>query len=59
MHESIDQLEPDENTPILPIDLLLARANQWLEQQEKLKSEAKKRPEIPDDIPRFVTEYHR
>ena len=57
MHEPSDPVEPDENTPILPIDRLLTYANQWLQEQEKLKSEAKKRPEIPDDIPRFVTEY--
>lgn len=45
------------NTPVTPMDVMLAKFKKWVEDMEKQVEEAKKRADTPRDIPRFVTRY--
>ncbi len=55
MHEPNDRTNRGAAAPVQPIDLLIARANSWLEKHENERREISELQSIPDDIPRFVT----
>ena len=56
--ESPDAPGPAENQakqPAMPVDMMIARFQLWVEKMEKRQAEAIASARIPDDIPRFVT----
>ena len=45
------------NTPVTPVDVVIAKFKKWVENVEQQMDEAKKQADTPRDIPRFVTRY--
>ena len=41
--------------PVMPLDMMVARFQLWVEDLEKQRAEAREQARIPDDIPRYVT----
>ena len=47
--------EDQPEKPVLPIDMMMARFELWIERMEKREAEIRAQQHIPDDIPRFIT----
>lgn len=57
MPDESQRPKTSSSPPLDPLDVFLGKANAWLVEQEKKYTEATQTIAIPDDIPRFTTEY--
>ena len=48
-------MSEQDNKQVTPLDMLIARFGQWVEELEESKAEYERYTCIPDDVPCFVT----